>query len=155
MPFDIWTYMGRCIRFGPGSPKERGKFGGAYPGPLWTTITTVPVYRPLFKDNRDKSVPERWNQSVFQWGKRWWVLGKQWHQLGHMQTVCTSHQTDNQTSTSSLNFLRARCSSWDLTDSFKALMAHYKVEGIWHEPKLFAQWHQRCSLLLSVLQQFA
>jgi len=34
------------------------------------------------------------------------VLGWQWHQLDHMQTVCTSLQTDNHTNTSSLNFYR-------------------------------------------------
>jgi len=28
----------------------------------------------------------------------------QWHQLDHMQTICTSLQTDNHTNTSSLNF---------------------------------------------------
>ena len=28
----------------------------------------------------------------------------QWHQLHHMQTICTSFQTDNHTNTSSLNF---------------------------------------------------
>ena len=32
------------------------------------------------------------------------VLGWQWHQLDHMQTVCTSLQTDNHTDTSSVNF---------------------------------------------------
>jgi len=32
--------------------------------------------------------------------------GWQWHQLDHMQTICTSLQTDNQTNTSSLNFYR-------------------------------------------------
>jgi len=32
--------------------------------------------------------------------------GWQWHQLDHMQTVCTSLQTDNHTHTSSLNFYR-------------------------------------------------
>ena len=31
-------------------------------------------------------------------------FGMQWHQLDHMQTICTSHQTDNHTNTSSLNF---------------------------------------------------
>jgi len=31
------------------------------------------------------------------------VLGWQWHQLDHVQTVCTSLQTDNHTNTSSLN----------------------------------------------------
>ena len=30
--------------------------------------------------------------------------GRQWHQLDHMQTICTSLQTDNHTNTSSLNF---------------------------------------------------
>ena len=34
------------------------------------------------------------------------VLGWQWHQLDHMQTICTSLQTDNHTDTSSLNFYR-------------------------------------------------
>ena len=34
------------------------------------------------------------------------VLGWQWHQLDHMQTICTSLQTDNHTSTSSLSFYR-------------------------------------------------
>jgi len=32
------------------------------------------------------------------------VLGRQWHQLHSVQTTCTSLQTDNHTSTSSLNF---------------------------------------------------
>jgi len=34
------------------------------------------------------------------------VLGQQWHQLDHMQTICTSLQTDNHTNTSSLNIYR-------------------------------------------------
>ena len=35
------------------------------------------------------------------------VWGWQWHQLDHMQTICTSLQTDNHTNTSSsLNFYR-------------------------------------------------
>jgi len=33
--------------------------------------------------------------------------GMQWHQLDHMQTICTSLQTDNHTDTSSLNFYMA------------------------------------------------
>jgi len=31
-------------------------------------------------------------------------MGWQWHQLDHMQIICTLLQTDNHTSTSSLNF---------------------------------------------------
>jgi len=34
------------------------------------------------------------------------VLGWQWHQLDHMQTICTSLQTNNHTNTSSLIFYR-------------------------------------------------
>jgi len=34
------------------------------------------------------------------------VLGWKWHQLDHMQTICTSLQTDNHTNTSSVNFYR-------------------------------------------------
>jgi len=33
-----------------------------------------------------------------------WGFGIQWHQLDHMQTICTSLETDNHTNTSSLNF---------------------------------------------------
>jgi len=32
------------------------------------------------------------------------VWGRQWHQLDHMQTICTSLQTDNHMNTSALNF---------------------------------------------------
>ena len=34
------------------------------------------------------------------------LLGWQWHQLDHMQIICTSLQTDNHASTSSLGFYR-------------------------------------------------
>jgi len=46
----------------------------------------------------------------------------QWHQLGHMQ-VCTSLQTDNHASSSSLRFLYATCSSCCPTNSIKKLKA--------------------------------
>jgi len=34
------------------------------------------------------------------------VLGRQWHQLDHLQAICTSLQRDNHTNTLSLNFYR-------------------------------------------------
>jgi len=40
------------------------------------------------------------------------MMGCLWHQLDHMHTSCTSLQTDNHVSGSSLNFLQAGCSSW-------------------------------------------
>jgi len=46
----------------------------------------------------------------------------QWHQLGHMQ-VCTSLQTNNQSSTPPLSFLQAGCPSCRPTNSVKALKA--------------------------------
>jgi len=39
-------------------------------------------------------------------------MGCQRHQLDHMQIICTSLQTNNHASTSSLNFLQAERSSW-------------------------------------------
>jgi len=47
-----------------------------------------------------------WHQT----GKPFWILleqemtGWQWHQLDHMQIICTSLQPDNHTSTSPLSF---------------------------------------------------
>jgi len=45
-------------------------------------------------------------------GKPFWILMKQemmwwqWHQLDHMQIICTSLHTDNHASTSSLSFYK-------------------------------------------------
>jgi len=47
----------------------------------------------------------------------------QWHQQGHMQTICTLLQTDNHASTPPLGFLQAGCPSWRPTNSIKALKA--------------------------------
>ena len=35
-------------------------------------------------------------------------IGMQWHQLDHMQTICTSLQTDNHASTPPLSFFTGR-----------------------------------------------
>jgi len=50
-------------------------------------------------------------------------MGWQWHQLDHMQIICTSLRTDNHMSTSSLNILQAGCSSWCPANSINALKA--------------------------------
>jgi len=56
----------------------------------------------FFQDNLGKPVSQRW--------KPFWTLMKQekmkwkWHQLDHMQIICTSLQTGNHASNSSLNF---------------------------------------------------
>ena len=36
------------------------------------------------------------------------MTGWQWHQLNHMQIICTSFQTDNHASTSSLHIFTGR-----------------------------------------------
>jgi len=51
------------------------------------------------------------------------MTGWQWHQLDHMQIICTSLQADNHASTSSLKFLQVGRSCWLLTGSVKALQA--------------------------------
>jgi len=58
------------------------------------------------------------------------VLGWQWHQLDHMQTICTSLQTDNHANTSSLNFLHA------LPDAQPTVSKHWGhwlklTQGLW------------------------
>jgi len=76
------------------------------------TYWQTPFEQPLFQNNLCKPASERLDQSGFWWSKRW-----QWHQLDHMQIICTLLQTDNHASTSSLNFLQAR------TNSIEALQA--------------------------------
>jgi len=50
----------------------------------------------------------------------------QWHQLDHLQTICTSLQTDNHTNTSSLNLytLDALPDAQPSSNIAKALRAH-------------------------------
>ena len=66
--------------------------------------------------------------SRYQKGKPFWILleqemmGWQWHQLDHMQIICTLLQTDNNASTSPLSFLQAGCPSCRPTNSVKALI---------------------------------
>ena len=66
------------------------------------TTTTVHPFHSLF--SRITRV------SHHQKGKSFWILMKQemteWHQLDHMQIICTSLQTDNYESTSPLTFYR-------------------------------------------------
>jgi len=49
------------------------------------------------------------------------MMGWQWHQLDHMQIICTSIRTDSHARTSPLNFLQAGCTSWRPTNSVEAL----------------------------------
>jgi len=49
------------------------------------------------------------------------MTGWQWHQLDHMEIICTSLQTDNYASTSSLNCLQAKCSSLRQNSSLQTL----------------------------------
>jgi len=51
-------------------------------------------------------LPERQNNSGINVVRDDGLWGWQWHQLDHMQTICTSLQTENHTNTSSLNFYR-------------------------------------------------
>jgi len=54
-------------------------------------------------------------------------MGLQWHQLDHMQIICTSLQTDNHASTVPLytQFLQDGCPSCHPTNSIKALKPKY------------------------------
>jgi len=65
-------------------------------------------------------------------------MGWQWHQLDHMQIICTLFQTDNQASTSSLNFLQVECSCWCPTKSVKVVKA--KVGTYNHRQKVIKRY---------------
>ena len=60
------------------------------------------------------------------------VLGWQWRQLDHMQTICTLLQTGNHTNTSSLNFYRPSA----LPDTQPTVSKHWRqtevIVIIWH-----------------------
>jgi len=58
------------------------------------------------------------------------------HQLDHMQIICISFQRDNHASTTSLNLLVARCSSWCLANSLKTL----KALLCWFDNTSFKNW---------------
>ena len=72
------------------------------------------------------------------------VLGQQWHQLDHMQTICTSLQTDNHTNTSSLNIYRQDA----LPDDQKTVSKHWRHIAVPNERlnKLHNNW---CNMLAS------
>jgi len=69
-----------------------------------------------------------WHQK----GKPFWILleqdmmGWQWHQLDHMQIICTSLHTDNHANTSPLSFLHSGCPCCRPTNSVKALKVNKK-----------------------------
>jgi len=50
------------------------------------------------------------------------LMGWQWHQLDHMQVICTSLQTDSHASTSSLNFYRLDA----LSDAQPTVSKHWR-----------------------------
>jgi len=57
----------------------------------------------FFQDNLGKPAPERYTILVLREQE---MMGWQWHQLDHMEIICTSLQTDNHASTSPLSFYR-------------------------------------------------
>jgi len=90
----IWTLRCSCSKHGSPPLKDR---------PLIILLLLLHPFNGLF--SRTTCV------SQHQKGKEFWILleqemiGWQWHQLDHMQIICTSLQTDNHAS-SSLSFYR-------------------------------------------------
>jgi len=71
-----------------------------------TTTTTTTPFNGLFSRTTWVSWYQKGKASLDLNEARGWGLGWQWHQLDHMQTICTSLQTGNDTNTSSPNFCR-------------------------------------------------
>jgi len=82
-------------------------------------------------------------------------MGWQWHQLDHMQIICTSLQTDNHASTSPLSFyfLQARCPSCHPTNSMKALKETWALltRKYVTEKKLFINCHNDDTTLTCIV----
>jgi len=94
-------------------------------------LTLLTWYIHTFNGLFPRTTWVSWHQK----GKPFWILlkqemmGWQWHQLDHMQIICTTLRTDNHASTPSLNFLRAGCSSLRPTNSVKALKEVQSTDG--------------------------
>ena len=73
------------------------------------------------------------------------VLWSQWHQLDHMQTICTSLETDNHTNTSSLNVYRPDA----LPDAQPTVSKHWKHEE--HKQLSYRRVTARCVLSVGIL----
>jgi len=73
------------------------------------------------------------------------MIGWHWHQVDHMQIICTSLRTDNHASTSSLNFLQAECFSCRPTDSVKALKAKHSNDKC-HKTHNSNEWLNSCAI---------
>jgi len=58
----------------------------------------------LFQDSLGKPAPKKVKHYPFLMKQE--MMGWQWHQLDHIQIICISLQTDNDTSISSVNFYR-------------------------------------------------
>jgi len=56
-------------------------------------------------------------------------MGWQWHQLDHMQIICTSLQTDNHASTSPLSFLQARSCRQKWREKTSGKPTSYKTDS--------------------------
>ena len=79
------------------------------------------------------------------------VTGWYWHQLDHMQIICTSLQTDNHASTAHHHsiFSQAGRSSWCPTNSAKAPNITAKT---WHKPKSVTPKSFCCSTVSSTFR---
>jgi len=76
------------------------------------------------------------------------MMGCQWHQLDHMQISCTSLQTANHASSSSLNFLQAGCSSWHPATNVHSFITCTIVEhrGLWLKCTITCPHLQQCCI---------
>jgi len=76
--------------------------------------TTTTVLGPLPGQSGTRKAEPFWNLMKQE------MIGCKWHQLNHMQIICTLLQTDNHASTSPLKFLQAGCPSrWPVSNQWR------------------------------------
>jgi len=119
-----------------------------------STKTNTHFKQPFFRENLSMVLPERQNNSGINAVRDDGLWGWQWHQLDHMQTICTSLQTENHTNTSSLNFYRPDA----LPDAQPTMSKHWKqllcrantLQALWESLTLSLTLCSTDRLLISV-----
>jgi len=129
---DVWT---TCLRLfvtvqWPGFKLVTIKSHGTWSIP--TLLLLLHLFNGLFSRTAWVSqVPAVWiSMNLDMMRFLWW----QWHQLCHMRTVCTSLQTDNHTSTSSLCFYRPDAlpsSQPTVSKHWRSLVPSWNKAGMW------------------------
>jgi len=102
---------------------------------LLQLLPLLPLLLHPFNNLSSRTTWVSWHQK----GKPFWILpeqemmGWQWHQLDHMQIICTLIQTDNHASTSPHSFYRPDALPVDQSTEGKSLTTTVIIRSTWSQ----------------------